>query len=271
MSRRARGAGGGLQPTRGREWLADFPRFSNFEGNCRSKHSLHVNEHLRVLLFDRDIALAQILAREFGEKGHVVIHEMDASTTLIRLHGDAFDACIVDVGQAGLEGYSVLLKARALGITTPVIFISTLTEVGHRVEALGRGADDYLVKPFAPAELRVRTEALARRGPKGVRRLTVDTIEIDLKAHRAWLGDEELQLSRKQFGLLEYFLRHIDHVVTRVNLLEHVFGYEHDPGTNLVDVHVANLRRKIAGAKGIRIASVRGIGYRMERVNEKKE
>src|SRR5262249_6378757 len=152
-------------------------------------------------------------------------------------------------------------KARAQGVATPILLLTARDAVPDRVEGLRRGADDYLTKPFAFAELLARLDALTRRlRPKeSIQRL--GALQLDPSAHRVTLGGNEVSLSEKQFALLEFLLRHAGKVVTRQMVLAEVFGYNFDPGTNIVDVHIGHLRQKIAPTQ---ITTVRGVGYRLE-------
>jgi two-component system OmpR family response regulator len=220
---------------------------------------------MRLLLVEDDAALAGIVARGLTEEGHQVEHVPDGELGLARLRTGGFDACILDVMLPGLDGFAVVERARQSGVRTPVLILTARDAVPDRVAGLRRGADDYLTKPFAFAELLARLEALTRRGPAASARLTAGDLELDCKAHCATAGGRTLTLSHKQFALLEFFLRRRGEVVTRAMVLEQVFGYSFDPGTNIVDVHVANLRQKIdSPGSPSHITTVRGVGYRFE-------
>jgi DNA-binding response OmpR family regulator len=220
---------------------------------------------MRILVVEDDRALRGVLERGLTEEGHALEVVADGPAGLERLREGRFDVCVLDVLLPGLDGFAVVERARAAGVHTPILILTARDAVPDRVEGLKRGADDYLTKPFAFAELVARLEALARRGAPAPERLQAGDLLVDPKAHRAWVGSDELQLSQKQFALLEFLLRHRGQVVTRQMVLSEVFGYGFDPGTNLVDVHVGNLRQKIdrPGAPS-RITTVRGVGYRFE-------
>jgi two-component system OmpR family response regulator len=219
---------------------------------------------MRLLLVEDDAGLARVLERGLAEAGHTVEQVGDGAVGLERLRLGGFDACVLDVMLPGLDGFQVAEQARAAGVRTPILMLTARDAVEDRVEGLKRGADDYLVKPFAFAELLARLDALTRRGAFAAR-LSAGNLVIDTAAHRVLLAGSELTLSHKQFALLAFLMQRRGEVVTRAMILAEVFGYPFDPGTNLVDVHVANLRQKIDEPGGpSRITTVRGVGYRFE-------
>jgi two-component system OmpR family response regulator len=217
-------------------------------------------EAMKILVVEDDAAMGRVLERGLGEEGHEVTLVTDGLLGLERLLAGGADVCILDLLLPKLDGFSVLERARQKNVTTPILILTARDAVPDRVEGLRRGADDYLTKPFAFAELLARLEALTRR-TKVASVLRAGALELDAAAHRVTLSAVELVLSERQFALLEYLLRHKGQVVTRQMVLEEVFGYHFDPGTNIVDVHVGHLRQKIAPA---RITTVRGVGYRLE-------
>jgi two-component system OmpR family response regulator len=222
----------------------------------------------RVLLIEDDVALARMLTRGLGEEGAVVEHVTDGARGLERLLAGAHDVCILDVQLPSLDGFEVVTQARAAGARTPVLMLTARDAVPDRVAGLRRGADDYLVKPFAFAELLARIEALARRErlhETAAAPLSAGDLEVDLAACRVELAGRQIALSRKQLELLAFLMRHRGRVVTRAMVLAEVFGYAFDPGTNIVDVHIGHLRQKLDPAGGpSRITTVRGVGYRLE-------
>jgi two-component system OmpR family response regulator len=222
-------------------------------------------EAMRLLVVEDDAALASVLERGLSEAGHRVERVGDGTRALERLRAGELDACVLDVMLPGLDGFSVCEQARAAGVRTPIVMLTARDSVDDRVEGLRRGADDYLVKPFAFAELLARLDAVTRRAPPESSALTIGDLRLDPAAHRAFLAGHELALSQKQFALLEFLARRRGQVVTRAMVLAEVFGYSFDPGTNLVDVHVGNLRKLIdAPGRPSRITTVRGVGYRFE-------
>jgi two-component system, OmpR family, response regulator len=217
---------------------------------------------MKLLVVEDDASMQRLLRRGLGEEGHEVVLAKDGEAGLRQLVAGTFDACILDVLLPKLDGFSVLEQARAAGVATPILVLTARDAVPDRVEGLRRGADDYLCKPFAFAELAARLSALTRRGRPSPPLLRAGELELDPAARRATLAGQELSLSEKQFSLLAFLMQHAGRVVTRAMVLEEVFGYTFDPGTNIVDVHVGHLRQKVAG---VRITTVRGVGYRLER------
>ncbi len=163
----------------------------------------------------------------------------------------------------GLDGLTVLERLRAQGNRTPVLVLSALSSVDERIKGLRAGGDDYLVKPFSSAELRTRVEVLARRGTdRRPTTLRVEDLELDLLARTAHRGTRIIDLVPREIRLLDYLMRHAGQVVTRSMLFEEVWHYRFDPGTNLVDVHLGRLRRKIDGPDETPlIQTVRGVGF----------
>jgi len=180
--------------------------------------------------------------------------------------GESYDVMIIDRMLPGLDGLSIIQTIRAAGNTTPVLVLSALGKVDDRVKGLRAGGDDYLVKPFAFAELLARIEALARRGggTPTETRLRVADLEMDLLARRVVRAAQDIDLQPREFQLLEYLMRHAGQVVTRTMLLENVWDYHFDPQTNLIDVHISRLRQKVdKGHDQPLIHTVRGAGYRL--------
>jgi two-component system OmpR family response regulator len=224
---------------------------------------------LRILLIEDDPKLVRMLKRGLTEEGHEVVHAGDGDAGAERLRAGGVDVCILDVMLPGRDGFAVLGTARAAGVRTPVLMLTARDTVGDRVRGLDEGADDYLVKPFAFAELLARLHALARRGAPRRERLKLRHLEIDLLAHRVWAAGQPVELSPKQFALLEFLARHAGEAVSRAMLVEQVFGYSVDAISNVVDVHLSNLRQKIdrPGQPSL-ITTVRGVGFRLEAEGE---
>jgi two-component system OmpR family response regulator len=220
---------------------------------------------MRVLVVEDDASLAKVLVRGLGEEGHTVTRVGDGEKALAALKDEPPDVCVLDVMLPKLDGFGVVEAARKAGVTTPILLLTARDAVPDRVEGLRRGADDYLTKPFAFAELLARLEVLVRRGQPRETALRAGDLELDRGAYRVTLAGAPVVLSEKQFALLEFLLRHRGQVVTRQMVLQQVFGYSFDPGTNIVDVHVGHLRQKIdAPGRPSRITTVRGVGYRLE-------
>ncbi|HEX4480146.1 MAG TPA: response regulator transcription factor, partial [Rudaea sp.] len=175
-----------------------------------------------------------------------------------------YDAITLDRMLPGLDGLALVTELRRAGVETPVLMISALSDVDARVRGLRAGGDDYLTKPFAPDEMAARVEVLLRRrraeAPSTV--LRVGDLELDLIARRAKRGVETLELLPIEFRLLEFMMRNSGQVLTRTMIFENVWGYHFDPGTNVIDVHIARLRRKVdSGEAPPLIRTVRGCGY----------
>ena len=223
---------------------------------------------MRILLIEDDPETSRFIRKGLEEAGHVVDHAGDGREGLLLAFDAEHDAIVVDRMLPGLDGLSIVRSLRAAKRSTPVLVLSALGEVDDRVEGLRAGGDDYLVKPFALAELSARLEALARRRGAGdggagpVTRLAVADLEMDLLARTVTRAGRALELKPREFRLLEYLMRHADQVVTRTMLLEAVWDYHFDPQTNVIDVHVSRLRRKVDRDFGPPlIHTVRGAGY----------
>jgi len=222
----------------------------------------------RILLVEDDGETAAYLQRGLGEEGHVVEHARDGRDGLFRASDSSFDLIILDRMLPGLDGLGVLRALRAAGIATPVLILSALGSVSDRIEGLDGGSDDYLVKPFSFGELLARVNALLRRrdqrSPAEGLRITVSDIEIDPLARTVRRGGRRIELKPREYRLLEFLARNEGRVVTRTMLLEQVWDYHFDPGTNVIDVHVSRLRRKLEeGFDRPILHTVRGAGYRL--------
>jgi two-component system OmpR family response regulator len=217
---------------------------------------------LKILFLEDDEQTAQTLTRGLEEHGFDVLHAGDVPSALARLAQAPVDAAILDVRVPEGSGYDVLEVIRARALHVPVLMLTALDSVADRVEGLERSADDYLVKPFAFAELLARLRALLRRPARRVETIVVEAVEIDPVHRIAQAGGRRLDLTRTEFDLLLAFAERRGEVLNRGVLLELVWGYRFDPGTNIVDVHVNRLRRKLADAGCAElIRTLRGVGY----------
>jgi two-component system OmpR family response regulator len=223
----------------------------------------------KILLVEDDLETAAYLVRGLAEEGHNIEHVTDGRDGLFRASDGSFDLIILDRMVPGLEGIASLRGIRAAGVATPVLILSALASVSDRIEGLEGGADDYLVKPFSFGELLARANALLRRGDgrgSGVPevRLTVGDLDIDLLARIVRRAGRRIELKPREYRLLEYLARNGGRVVTRTMLLEQVWDYHFDPSTNVIDVHVSRLRRKLEdGFDQPILHTVRGAGYRL--------
>jgi two-component system, OmpR family, response regulator len=219
---------------------------------------------LKILIIEDDAETAKYLAQGLSEEGHVTGVSADGRDGLFRATGENWDLLIVDRMLPGLEGAHLVRTLRAGNITTPVLFLTTMSGVGDRVAGLNAGGDDYLVKPFAFAELVARVNALGRRRfgtPLGTV-LRVGDLEMDLMSRAVRRAGEAVPLQPREFRLLAYLMHHAGEVVTRTMLLENVWDFHFEPRTNIVETHISRLRAKLhrPGAANP-IQTVRGAGY----------
>jgi two-component system OmpR family response regulator len=219
---------------------------------------------MNILVIEDDAEAADYLAKGLKESGHRVEVAGDGKSGLIKAAAEGFDVLIVDRMLPGLDGLSLVQHLRATGDATPVLFLSALGEVDDRVKGLRAGGDDYLVKPYAFAELLARVETLGRR-PQAAPVSTVLTIadlKLDLLGRKVSRGNQPIDLQTKEFQLLEVMMRHAGQVMTRTMLLEKVWDYHFDPQTNVIDVHISRLRQKVDRDFDVPlIHTVRGAGY----------
>jgi two-component system OmpR family response regulator len=217
----------------------------------------------KILVIEDDDGTAEEIVSALGDRGYMLDRAADGSEGLERARTGGWDVMVVDRMLPGLDGLTVVETLRDEGIKTPVLVLSALSAVNERVRGLRAGGDDYLAKPFELAELTARLEALLRR-PADPREtaLRVGPLEIDLLDRSACRGRRKLELLPREFQLLEYMMRREGQVLTRAMLLENVWNYRFVPQTNLVDVHIGRLRRKVdAPDEPPMILSVRGAGF----------
>jgi two-component system OmpR family response regulator len=223
---------------------------------------------MRILVIEDDRATADYVAKGLGEDGHVVDVARNGKDGLFLAMNEPFDVIVTDRMLPGPDGLSIVRALRASGIATPVLVLTALADVDRKVEGLEAGADDYLGKPFAFAELRARVRALARRPaptPAEQTELVLGDIRMDLLHRVATRGARRLDLLPTEWRLLEYMMRHPRQVLTRTMLLEKVWDFSFDPTTNVVDVHVSRLRRKLEGpGEPPAIRTHRGAGYALD-------
>jgi two-component system copper resistance phosphate regulon response regulator CusR len=218
---------------------------------------------MRVLVAEDDPQLRAAVRDAVAAAGHAVDVSADGEDALHQATHEPYDAIVLDIGLPGLSGLDVLARSRARRIATPILVLTARDTVEDRVRGLDAGADDYLVKPFATAELLARLRSLFRRGAKGAAgTLTCGDLVLDPAAHEAHRGGERLDLTAKEFALLELLARHAGGVVTRTMVTEHVWDSSFESFTNVVDVHVANLRRKLEASGRPRLLhTIRGVGF----------
>jgi len=222
---------------------------------------------MRILVVEDDVEAAEAMLRGLDEAGHVAFHAEDGEQGLVMAENGEFDVFVVDRMMPKLDGLAMVERLRREGDQTPVLFLSALGEIDDRVAGLKAGGDDYLVKPYAFAELIARVEALSRRRDTGSVHtiLKVGELEMNLLSRVACRAGKEIDLQPREFQLLEFLMRHAGQSVTRTMLLEKVWEYHFDPQTNVIDVHISRLRGKIdKGFDRPMLQTVRGAGYRLD-------
>ena len=219
---------------------------------------------MKILLVEDDAVTSAYLMRGLGEHGHVVDHAGEGRQGLFLATGGEYDVLVVDRMLPHVDGLAIVKTIRAAGVKTPVLFLTTMEGIDDRVEGLEAGGDDYLVKPFAFAELLARIQALSRRPPltQAETVLRVADLEMDLLTRTVKRKARRIELQPQEFKLLEYLMRNAGRVVTRTMLLEKVWDFHFDPKTSVVETHVSRLRGKVDRGFGKElIHTVRGAGY----------
>jgi two-component system, OmpR family, response regulator len=219
---------------------------------------------MRVLIVEDDDTIGSFVAKGLEEAGFAVDRAADGNVGLDLALATPYDAAVVDVMLPGKDGLSLVESLRRRGVRMPVLFLSARHTVDDRVRGLQAGGDDYLVKPFAFAELLARVQALVRRasGPTEATRLSVGDLEMDLLSREVRRAGRKIDLRPKEWALLEYLMRHAGKVVSKTMILAHVYDYSFDPGTNVVDVLVHRLRDRMdRDFEHKALATVRGAGY----------
>jgi two-component system, OmpR family, response regulator len=223
----------------------------------------------KILVVEDDAETRAYVAKGLGELGHVVDQSADGRDGFFMASDGSYDLVILDRMLPALDGMGVLKALRAANVSTPVLILSALGSVDDRIAGLEGGSDDYLVKPFAFSELAARANVLFRRadtrnGGQPETQISVGALEIDLLARSVRRGGRLIDLKPREYALLEYFARNAGRIVTRTMLLEQVWNYHFDPATNVIDVHVSRLRRKLdEGFDATLLHTVRGAGYRL--------
>ncbi len=221
---------------------------------------------MRVLIVEDDPAIVRFLERGLAAHGHQAIAADNGHDGVIMAADESVDFVLLDIMLPGMDGQEVLRRIRARRPNLPVLMLTARDEVRDKVSALDGGADDYLTKPFDLDELLARMRALVRRADQPeASRIEKGDLKLDLRSHRVWRGEKSVELSSREFALLEYFVRHSGQVLSRQQILSAVWDYAFDPGSNVVDVYVSYLRNKLdrRGEPSL-ISTVRGAGYRFE-------
>ncbi len=222
---------------------------------------------MKFLLVEDNPEVSQFVRKGLAESGHVADHADNGRDGLFLASTEKYDAIILDrMLPGGIDGLGIIEALRRSGNATPILILSALADVDERIRGLKAGGDDYLTKPFAYGELEARLIALTRRGMPGAADLVlqVGDLSLDPLSRKATRAGKAIMLKPREYQLLEYLMRHAGQVVTRTMLLENVWDYHFDPQTNVIDVHISNLRQKIdAGFATPLLHTVRGAGYRL--------
>jgi two-component system, OmpR family, response regulator len=220
---------------------------------------------MRVLVVEDEVKMAGLLRRGLREEGLAADVARTGDDALWMARATEYDVIVLDVMLPGADGFQVCRRLREDGVWSPVLMLTARDAVGDRVTGLDAGADDYLTKPFSFAELLARLRALARRPPlERPAILEVGDLRLDPASRRVWRGDVEIQLSAKEFAVLETFMRRPGQVLSRYQLLEHCWDYGYENRSNVVDVYVRYLRDKVDRPFGREsLETVRGVGYRL--------
>ena len=222
---------------------------------------------MRILVVEDSEKMATLLRRGLGEDGFAVDVAGDAEEAIWFARENPYDAIVLEIslGPASADGYEVCRRLREAGRWSPVLMLTARDAVEDRVRGLDVGADDYLTKPFAFDELLARLRALIRRGAEARPTvLAVGDLSLDPARHQVRRADHPIELTGKEFALLEFFMRHADDVLTRTTLTEHIWDFAHEGDSNVIDVHVRNLRTKIDRPFGrASLETVRRVGYRL--------
>lgn len=222
---------------------------------------------MRLLVIEDDAETAAYIAKGFSELGHVVDRAADGREGLFMAAAQTYEVLIVDRMLPELDGLTIVKTIRGAGVKTPVLFLTTMSDIDDRVEGLEAGGDDYLVKPFAFAELLARVNALARRPPleQTKTRLQVADLQMDILTRKVTRSGRRIELQPVEFKLLEHLMRNADRVVTRTMLLEKVWDFHFDPQTNVVETNISRLRSKLNQENAIDlIRTIRGAGYSLQ-------
>src|SRR2546423_7453611 len=216
---------------------------------------------MRVIVVEDELRMASLIRRGLVKEGLAADIAPNGEEALVSARASDYDAIVLDVMLPGINGFEPCRRLREGGVWAPVLMLTARDSVEDRVAGLDTGADDYLVKPFAFAELLARLRALARRGePERPSVLEVDDLRLDPASRQVWRGGQEIALSAKEFALLETFMRRAGEVLSRLHLLEHAWDFAYENRSNIVDVYVRHLRQKIGRDS---LETVRGAGYRL--------
>lgn len=215
-----------------------------------------------MLLVEDEKGVANFIKKGLEEEYYTIDHAKDAEEALLFFDGNTYDMIILDVMMPGMNGFELCKMIRQKGIQSPILMLTARDAVKDKVQGLDSGADDYLTKPFSFEEFLARVRALLRRKQDALTEFTYGTLRIDAVSHRVHAGGKEIMLRPKEFAILMYLVKNKGRVLSRTQILENIWGYDFNPNTNIVDVHINSLRERLkehdlAGC----IRSVRGVGY----------
>jgi len=217
---------------------------------------------MRILLVEDEVGVANFIKKGLEEERYIVDACSDGEEGLEYALAGQYDLIILDLMLPKKTGFEVCKEARTQGIQTPVLMLTAKIDVKDKVKGLDYGADDYMTKPFSFDEFLARVRALLRRKQTELITLDVGELEVNTQSHRVYVGKEELMLRPKEYAILEYLIRSKECVVSRTQILENVWGYDFDPTTNVVDVHIKSIRKKLEEISDTAyIRTVRGVGY----------
>lgn len=222
---------------------------------------------MRLLLVEDDLQIASFIMKGLKQAGFVIDHAIDGEDGLHMALYEPYDAAIIDIMLPKLDGLTLIEELRRKKVDTPVIILSAKRSIDDRVKGLQTGSDDYLTKPFSFSELLARVQALIRRATRATEptRLSVGELSIELLKHEIFRAGEKIDLQPREFSLLEYLMRNTGRVVSKTMILEHIWDYDFDPQTDVVDVLVCRLRSKVDRDFDEKmIHTIRGVGYVLE-------
>jgi DNA-binding response OmpR family regulator len=217
---------------------------------------------MRIMLVEDEKGVANFIKKGLEEEYYSIDHSTDAEGALLFLEANTYDLIILDVMMPGMNGFDLCRKIRKKGVQTPILMLTAKDSVKDKVHGLDSGADDYLTKPFSFEEFLARVRALLRRKQDTLTEYTYGTLRIDAVSHRVHAQDKEIFLRPKEFSILMYLIKNRGRVLSRTQILENIWGYDFNPNTNIVDVHIKSLREKLKEFSLAQcIRSVRGVGY----------
>ncbi|WP_176012189.1 response regulator transcription factor [Victivallis sp. Marseille-Q1083] len=222
---------------------------------------------MRILLVEDDARTADFILKGLQQSGYNTIHAADGTDGLFKARTESYDLAIIDVMLPGLDGFTLVEKLRAGGNSRPIIILSAKNSVKDKIKGLENGSDDYLVKPFSFSELLARLQALLRRANTNLEPTTlrVGDLSVDLLSHKVYRGDVRIDIQPLEFSLLEYLARNAGRVVSKTMIMDHVWEYNFDPQTNIVETRMCRLREKIDKPFDSKlIHTIRGFGYVLE-------